>query len=234
MNRFACIVCLLFAGAALGVSAMNFHVARESNRHVEARFGKFELDLLQTASRRSGSSIPEERVIDLPEDGNTWHTILILRDGWEGMAVERRAEAMFATEPLLASLKHQTHWHLITCGQKECRPFAALVDATPCLIIERANGQVVYRESGPELGKRPHALTHAIRKEIQRHCPDGKCMPLHPVPDDKEPVDEVPAVLKEEEKSAPVKSPSALPVAIVIGGGALAGFALKFRKAAAV
>ena len=175
-----------------------------------------------------------ERVIELPEDGNQWHTILLVCPDWQSRPAERRAEAMFHSEPLLASLKHQTHWHLITTDQPEFEKFRALVDATPCLVVERANGQVVYRESGPGLGHSPHALTRAIRKEIQRHCPDGRCLPLHPVPgqDELPPGEEVPAVLREEASPAEHKHPLA-PAALIAALGALLGFARKFRLAAA-
>lgn len=144
--------------------------------------------------------LAEAHVIDLPEDGHNWHTILVLRPDWRASAAETKAESMFHSEPLLVSLKHQTHWHLITTDQAEFQPFRPLVSATPCLIVERANGEVVFRESGPELGKQPHALTHAIRREIERHCPDGRCLPLHPVPDHRQERDEpseIPAVLRE-------------------------------------
>jgi hypothetical protein len=173
-----------------------------------------------------------ERVIDLPEDGNQWHTILLVCPNWRSRPAERRAEAMFHSEPLLASLKHQTHWHLIATDQQEFEKFRALVDVTPCLIVERANGQVVYRESGPGLGRFPHALTHAIKKEIQRHCPDGRCLPLHPVPgkDEEPPRDEVPAVLREEISPAENRHKLA-PVALVAALGGLLGFARKFRMA---
>ncbi len=174
----------------------------------------------------------EERVIDLPEDGCQWHTILILSQGWQGRPAERRAEAMFHAEPLLVSLKHQTHWHVITTDQPEFRKFRALVDVTPCLIVERANGEVVYRESGPALGRHPYLLTRAIRKEIQRHCPDGRCLPLHPVPgpDETPSHDEIPAVLREE--APPAQKPNPLPALLAAGLGALLGFASKFRMAA--
>src|SRR5689334_13966910 len=52
----------------------------------------------------------QERVVDLPEDGNQWHTILIVCPNWQARPAERRAEAMFHAEPFLVSLKHQTHW----------------------------------------------------------------------------------------------------------------------------
>lgn len=174
----------------------------------------------------------EERVIDLPEDGNQWHTILLLCADWKNRPAERKAEAMFHSEPLLVSLKHQTHWHLITSDQEEFAKFRALVDVTPCLVVERANGQVVYRESGPGLGKSPHALTHAIRREIERHCPDGRCLPLHPVPgkDEEPPGEEIPAVLREEASPGERKGRLA-PVAFVAALGGLVGFARKFRMA---
>jgi hypothetical protein len=166
--------------------------------------------------------LTEDHVIDLPEDGHTWHTILILRSDWRTNAAETKAESMFHSEPLLVSLKHQTHWHLITTDQAEFQVFRPLVSATPCLIVERANGEVVYRESSLDLGKRPHALTHSIRREIQRHCPDGRCLPLHPVPDrdqERGEPDEVPAVLREQ----PQPSEKKLPLAAVFS--ALAGLA---------
>ncbi len=174
----------------------------------------------------------EERVIDLPEDGSQWHTILLLCADWRNRPAERRAEAMFHSEPLLVSLKHQTHWHLITSDEQEFEKFRALVDVTPCLIVERANGQVVYRESGPALGRAPHALTHAIRREIERHCPDGRCLPLHPVPgkDEEPPADEIPAVLREE--ASPGERKGGLAPALFIAAlGGLVGFARKFRMA---
>jgi hypothetical protein len=176
-------------------------------------------------------SLAEERVLDLPEDGNQWHTILILRPNWQSLPAERKAEAMFHSEPLLASLKHQTHWHLITTDQTEFGKFQPLVDVTPCLIVERANGQVVYRESGQRLGNNPRGLTLAIRKEIERHCPDRHCLPLHPVPDKDEPPsrEQIPAVLQEETPQN--EKPNLIPVAVVSALGALLGFARKFRIA---
>jgi hypothetical protein len=173
----------------------------------------------------------EERVIELPEDGHTWHTILILRADWQSRRDERRAESMFHSEPLLVSLKRQTHWHLITADQPEFQKFRPLVDATPCLIVERSNGEVVYRESGPQLGRQAHALTRAIRREIERHCPDGRCLPLHPVPSPEAPLeepDEIPAVLREEPRPQPHRlSPAMLLVAL---GGLAGGIAMHWRR----
>jgi len=178
--------------------------------------------------------LAEERVLELPEDGNTWHTILLLRSDWQTQPAERRAESIFHSEPLLVSLKAQTHWHCITSDQKEFEKFRPLVDATPCLIVERANGEVVYRESGPKLGSHPRGLCCAIQKEVQRHCPDGRCLPLHPLPGpapDAPPVNEIPTVLQQEAAEPP--KPNLLPAAAIVFVGIVTGIAVKFRRAAA-
>jgi hypothetical protein len=179
-------------------------------------------------------AVVEERVLDLPEDGNQWHTILFLRPGWQNVPVERNAEAMFHSEPLLVSLKHQTHWHLFTTDQAEYQKFKPLIESTPCIIVERANGEVVYRESGPDLGKKPSALTRLIRKEIERHCPRNRCLPLQPVPGKEEPPpkeNEIPAVLREEPPPVDKKANLA-PMFVVAGLGGLLGFAVRFKHAA--
>lgn len=176
----------------------------------------------------------EERVIDLPEDGNQWHTILLVSPNWKATPTERRAEAAFHSEPLLVSLKQQTHWHLITSDKPEFQKFRPLVDALPCLIVERCNGEVIYRESGPDLGKRPHGLVRAVKKEVQRHCPDGHCLPLHPVPGPNEPapVDDIPTVLQDQPEAPAKKPANPLPAIAVAGAALIGGFARKFRKAA--
>jgi|SRR5579872_3868651 len=230
----ACVCVALFCAAGCRMS--RGVEERLKTAQAEIAYHKAELSALRLefeAARCQCSGQIEQRTLELPEDGNQWHTILILRAGWQNMPAERKAEAMFHSEPLLVSLKHQTHWHLITTDQPECQKFRSLVSATPCLIVERANGEVVYRESGPELGRRPHALTRAIRKEVERHCPDGKCLPLHPVPHEKEPIDEVPAVLREEEKPEAPKHRSTAPLLVVTVLAGAAGFAVKFRRAAA-
>jgi hypothetical protein len=168
----------------------------------------------------------EERVIDLPEDGHSWHTILFLRPDWRSNSAERRAHTVFFTETGLVSLRQQTHWHVITTDQPEFQKFRALVSVTPCLVIERANGEVIYRESGPQLGRDNDGLRRAIRREVERHCPDGRCLPLHPVPGPgPDAPDEIPAVLREgptdsEDKRSPLVTLLAA-LAGLVGGAAV-------------
>jgi hypothetical protein len=239
MSRLINVVLVLASVAVAAIVALTFNRTAERLVAGEERMATLEAEVYRSDHSSSGCHCAavagaEERVINLPEDGNQWHTILILRAGWQGLPSERKAEAMFHTEPLMVSLRHQTHWHLITTDQAECAKFRALVDATPCLIVERANGEVVYRESGPDLGKHPQALTRAIRKEIERHCPDGRCLPLHPVPgkEDESP-EEIPTVLRETPAPAEKKA-NLVPLAAVAGAGLAAGFVWRFKRTAGV
>ena len=230
MRQFLWVFVVAAAAVVLGWGGW---LAREVQRTYDEKIESLEAAVAVTYSATMEQRLVEERVLDLPEDGNQWHTILILRPNWQSHPTDRRAEALFHADPTLTSLKHQTHWHLITTDQPEFAKFRALVDATPCLIVERANGEVVYRESGPNLGRHGPALARSIRREIERHCPDGRCLPLHPVPNepDRSGRDEIPSVLREE--SPPVKkrdNPFPLVAAGLMGG--LLGFATKFRRAA--
>lgn len=205
-------------------------LARETRDHRD-ELDQLRHDLSELAwAMKTPSPFPqaEERIIDLPEDGNTWHTILFLQADWKSRPAERKAHTIWFTEPGLISLREQTHWHVITTDQAEFQKFRPLVDATPCLLIERANGEVIYRESGPQLGKNNDGLRRAIRCEVQRHCPDGRCLPIHPVPgpENEKPLEtEIPAILNPE----PRKGNPAGTLFVTLAGLA-AGTALNWRK----
>lgn len=179
-------------------------------------------------------TLAEQRVIDLPEDGDKWWTVLLVSKEWKSKPEERRIEAAFHSEPPLVSLKHQTQFRLITSDSPQFPKWRPTVDALPCLVVERANGEVIYRESGPQLARHPDALVRAIRKEVARHCPDGRCLPIHPTPDTTPPPkEEIPPVLKVDSAETPLKKPSPLPVLLVVAICFAIGFAHKFRQAAA-
>lgn len=233
MKRCACWILLLFV-SSLGIVQSLRAISLRQELAAEKAAAAAAARLWRVESLRGEIKTLQvrERVIDLPEDGHTWHTILFLSPDWRQRQPERKAHTIFYSEPGLASLRLQTHWHLITTDQPEFRKFRPLVSAVPCLLLERANGEVIYRESGPQLGRNNDGLRKAIKREIERHCPDGRCLPLHPVPTPDEPAlpDEVPAVLREEPE--PEKKPerdsllgAAIAALLGIGGGM--GLALK-------
>lgn len=181
------------------------------------------LNATERALTATHAQLLQDRPIDLPEDGNNWHTILFLSPNWKTDRTERRIHSLFYSERGLVSIREQTHWHVITSDQAEFQKFRPLVDVVPCLLIERANGEVIYRESGPQLAHQNDGLVRAIRKEVQRHCPDGRCLPLHPTPgpSEPEPKDEIPSVLTNE--PPPVEKAKSPLLAVLGGLGGLAG-----------
>lgn len=229
MLKAQCVPCLALT-VVLGLSYQKLAGESHSLRSEQGRLAA-RLTLLDTRVEESSGITPriEERIIDLPEDGHTWHTILFLRPDWQRLPVERKAHTIFFTETGLSSLRQQTHWHVITTDQPEFQPFRSLVTITPCLVVERANGEVIYRESGPQLGRDNDGLRRAICREVERHCPDGRCLPLHPTPGPApEPPDEIPAALKEERRAHEERNPLATIAATL--AGLAGGAALNWRK----
>ncbi|MDE2101866.1 MAG: hypothetical protein KGL39_31765 [Patescibacteria group bacterium] len=169
----------------------------------------------------------------LPDDANQWHTVLIVNSDYQANRAQRAAVTMFEADPGLHALKLQTHFHLIKVESPEFHRFKACVDAVPCLIVERPSGQVIYRESGPQLGEHHHGLIRAMRREVERHCPDGKCLPLHPVPQPAPTVPDVPpaAVVNPPVAVEPPRDNTAAGV-VLAALTAAAGFAIRFRRAA--
>jgi hypothetical protein len=201
-----------------------------------------EIDVLRQAVESRPAVIEIEiekktaRVLDLPEDGDQWCTTLFLDANYEKLpdpkfrAAQVNALKMFNTEPWCLELRQQTHWNVLKTDDPRAVPFFPIVTKTPCLLIQRACGEVIYKESGSELSKGPHGLRRAVHKAMKRHCPDGRCPVAWPTPKPEEPVKEepIPAVIektpeapKEPEKPAEPaivakKEPNAVPA--IVGG----------------
>lgn len=130
---------------------------------------------------------PQAKIVELPEDGQVWFTSLFVHDDWKNRPADRRLVADFDAIAPLQSLKAQTHFHVYTASDPNYRErFARDVNVLPCVLIQRANGEIVYKESGANVGCQPDGLARSIQAGIRRHCPDGKCGPLPP------PADEIP------------------------------------------
>src|SRR5579862_9137293 len=115
------------------------------------------------------------RLEKLPDDAAQWHTSLIVQPDWQTREAEKLAVAALDREPHLKAIKARTHFHLLKTDDAVYRKgFAKECPLTPCLLITRADGSVIYKESGSQLGKKPRALYCAISAEIRRHCPDGR------------------------------------------------------------
>lgn len=193
--------------------------------------------------------LPTKRVVELPEDADKWYVTLFLDSKWESLpdaklrAAQVAAVEMFDKEPWCVALKNQTHFCKMTIDDPRAVPFYPILPSTPCLLIQRACGEVIYKESGAKLTKGLHGLRRAIQKATKRHCPDGRCPVAWPVPKVETPVKEEPipeVIEKTPEAVETPKAPEPPPakkqpnLAPVVFAGALAflgAVAVRFRMA---
>ena len=120
----------------------------------------------------------ERQIIDLPQDGQAWHTSLFLHDDWESIDNERRMVAWFETEPRLSSLKAQTIWHLYTESDPIYQErFRESIPVLPAVVLQKDNGEVVYKASVHAIPDSSDKLARDIRATINRRCPGPWCRP---------------------------------------------------------
>lgn len=131
-----------------------------------------------------------DRVIDLPEDGGGWHTSVFTHD--PPTAAEQRLLGFFASDPQLAKLKQQTHFHHYTPQSSVYSRFTNLTSAgLPAIVLQDASGQVVYKSSGPATPNAPWPLVKGVIECIRAHCPHCPRPKPQPAPPEPEPAPDV-------------------------------------------
>lgn len=121
-----------------------------------------------------------ERIIDLPEDGGLWTSIVVYDDGAKS-ADSRAVASWFATTPRLQSLQAQTkhfawpasHWWVKQYRPRTPVPFVLLLDERHKPVYEAYRGQL------PPDGE---ALADEVEQQITQCCPD-EVQPKKPRPD---------------------------------------------------
>lgn len=143
-----------------------------------------------------------EQIVQLPEDGNTYHTILLLHSDWTARPNERELVAWFKTEPSLVSVTAQTKfWQLTADDPVYQANYAPTTPSLPAVLVMTETGQTVYKASGanmpapqqvaaelctvfdkrPWLRIRPWLRPRPSPQPSPDGCPDGNC------PDQKKP-----------------------------------------------
>ena len=125
-----------------------------------------------------------ERVVHLPEDGQTWYTVAIVNA--QRTQLDQQFLAGFDVESRLRSLKAQTRFFVYGTDHPIYQQrFAQHVKRMPAVFVLRGDsGEVVYTNSGPEIATHPHDLGEAIQCAIKRRCPHGRCQPVvEPIPE---------------------------------------------------
>ncbi len=139
----------------------------------------------QPASQTAPEPVLAEQVVELPEDAGECHLSLFVGPDWRARPADRRLVAWFDTEPRLVSLRSQCHFHLSIQGDALYGRFAAAITTTPAVVLQRADGKVLYKASGAnmpptsaemaaEVGRlfpnRPHLFPI-----LPRPCPGPNC-----------------------------------------------------------
>lgn len=129
-----------------------------------------------------------ERVIDLPEDGQTWSSVFVWPEAREADPQSRRLAAAFAAEPRLQSLLAQTKTFHYTPQDALFRErFAGTLGvATPQFWLLQpsdnpSQGQAIYAVGGNQIpdGK---TMANQVAAAIAGKCPRPKPTPPVPTP----------------------------------------------------
>lgn len=170
---FACVAGVL---AFAGMSSMN---AKKVSHSAQSKLDsttvaiRAELDEVRTAALEA-KAIAEfgDRVIDLPEDGNIWHTTVFTTDGYASNPTEQRLLSWFQTDEQLRKLKAQTHFHHYTPSSSVYERYGNLTaNGLPAIVLQDETGKVVYKASGVGTPNAPWPLVKGIVECIRAHCP---------------------------------------------------------------
>jgi len=151
------------------------------------------------------STAPRQRIISLPDDGGAWHVSLIVNSDWRARGEQRELMSWFYSDPALASLRTQAHWHIYTTKSPIYteRLKASLGTAVPALLITNEQGKTVYRgslrgqpaDAGPStagyatIPGSPEELVGTLRGLFQRFKERNCPCPTPPAPPEPEPVE---------------------------------------------
>jgi len=189
--------------AALGFACVWSAVQTHQQARLIERLGAAQHELAAVVAE------PQERIVELPEDGQEYHVSVIVHDDWRRRPEERRLVAWWSSDPYLASIKAQTHFHLYTLSDPIYQSrLAHAVDRLPAVLIQTAAGRVVVKLSGENIPPSAGPLVRLIVKLWKLHplrpwlrpkpCP-GPCPEPEPEPQpDVTPVEPIPDTLPPE------------------------------------
>ncbi|MHB1033261.1 MAG: hypothetical protein ACYC35_05060 [Pirellulales bacterium] len=183
-----------------------------------------------------------EQVIELPEDGEAYHTSIFTHADWQARPDERRLVAWFAGNARLASFKAQTHAHHVTPDDPIFPRFRDTIAELPAVVVQQASGRVLYKTSGPRIPESAERLANDIALVFPnrpvllpwnrpRPCPGPNCPQPKPEPQPAPPDVDVNVAPIPDVAPAEPNPNGALSLALAGGAAALAGgVAYAWRK----
>lgn len=180
----------------------------------------------------------ESRILHLPDDGNYWHTTILLDDDWKRDRAQSEFLAGLYAEPRLRSLLIQTANHTYRPKEPGYRRYDPYRFAHPTIIVQDADGKVHYKCSGEDLAAlSPGELADEIAASfidagrLFDRCPRPRPRPEpspEPAPDPDDQADELDDAKPTVDDTRPVIDtpsaafPWAILVVVVLLSGALA------------
>jgi hypothetical protein len=166
MKRYGAIFVAALAFAALAWSVTMAGSVKHDERAIYRKLAQVKA----TADYAASLAEIGDRVIDLPNDGQAWHTTVVTHE--QPRPQERQLLAWFDREPELIRLKRQTHFHHYTpksAVYKNVEP--AVSNGLPAVIVQDGAGAVVYKVSGDNVPSTSWPLVRGIIDCIRAHCP---------------------------------------------------------------
>lgn len=217
----------LLAGLAMNPPAIGSSDLVAAQRQNERYLAEELSALRQEVAKLRNERPAEEHVIQLPEDGGRYHLSLVLEEGWQALRGRSvTVHSWFDSDPRLAGLKAQCHFHVYTPAHRWFHQNAHVAERFPAVILQRHDGYVLFKASGQNL-RTASALADAIADSCPRPRPQPT-PPPQPFPQPTPPVipDTVLPDAKPDETAQPVSEPGLIYYLIpLLLGGAGGGLA---------
>lgn len=144
---------------------------------------------LTALEAQAAAPLVSERVIDLPEDGSLWQTIVIYSTPDKSAPADRRLASELATTPRLVSLQAQTKVYELDPRHWWVAQHAAGYPL-PCVIVQQPSGDnratVAYKADATALPESGEAMADQIARGIAdcrpRPNPTPTPAPVNPQP----------------------------------------------------
>jgi hypothetical protein len=162
----------------------------------------------------------EERVIDLPEDGDMWHLVVVIDSTKESTELQQS----IGQAPRLANLVRQVKPHFWPASHWWPAKYLA-GEKLPIVLVCTEQAQVIYKASGTNIPAAAEELADEIESAIWAYksdCPDCQPSPTRPlsrIPD-----------MRGPDNSGGTTSVDPAMIALVIIAGLAAVAAAMYRK----
>jgi len=176
----ACVAGVLVFASMSSMNAKKVSHNAQSQVQDTAASLRAELDAVK-AEAAQAKAIAEfgDRVIDLPEDGNAWHTTIFTSEN--PTPHEQQILSWFESDEQLRKLKAQTHFHHYTPQSSVYERYGNLTSAgLPSIVLQDNTGKVIYKASGANAPNAPWPLVKGVVECIRAHCPH--CPRPNPTP----------------------------------------------------